>query len=134
MQLAEVRNVYDHDGPFATFYLEGRPPAADAAHQIKLRWDDLKSQLEQAGASQDVVAALEDAVIVEGITEVQNNGRVLVANASGLLLNADWDAALGAGDGAHFAEQPELGAFVRQRARSVRMLVAIADRTGATVR
>lgn len=73
-------------------------------------------------------------MIVDDITEVQNNGRVLVANAAGVLLNTDWDAAIGAGDAAHFTEEAELGAFARERARSVRMLVAIADRTGATLR
>lgn len=134
MQLAEVRNIYDQDGPFATIYLEGRAPASDAEHQVRLRWDDLRTRLEQAGAPDETVMALEDAVIVDDIAEVQSNGRVLVANASGVLLNADWDAALGAGDAAHFAQEPELGAFARERARSVRMLVAIADQTGATIR
>lgn len=134
MQLAEVRNVYDQEGPFATVYLEGRPPAADSEHQIKLRWEDLKDRLEKAGAKDATIEALEDAVLVDDITEVQNNGRVLVANSSGVLLNADWDAALGVGDAAHFTAEPALGAFARERARSVRMLVAIADRTGATVR
>ncbi|MDN6637463.1 MAG: hypothetical protein L0L05_03835, partial [Yaniella sp.] len=134
MQLAEVRNLYDQDGPFATVYLEGRAPAADAEHQVRLRWDDLRGRLEKDGAGEETVTALEKAVMVEDITEVQNNGRVLVANASGVLLNADWDAAIGAGDAAHFTQEPELGAFARERARSVRMLVAIADRTGATIR
>ncbi|MDN6151029.1 MAG: hypothetical protein L0I91_06320 [Yaniella sp.] len=134
MQLAEIRNLYDQDGPFATVYLEGRAPAADAEHQVRLRWDDLRGRLEKDGAGEETVTALEKAVIVDDITEVQNNGRVLVANASGVLLNADWDAAIGAGDAAHFTQEPELGAFARERARSVRMLVAIADRTGATIR
>lgn len=134
MQLAEVRNVYDHDGPFATVYLEGRAPTPDAEHEVRLRWDDLRTRLEEAGAADETVTALENAVIVDDITEVQNNGRVLVANASGVLLNADWDAAIGAGDAVYFAQEPELGAFTRERARSVRMLVVIADRTGATIR
>lgn len=134
MQLAELRNIYDQQGPFATVYLEARAPAEDAQHQVKLRWDDLKHRLQEAGAGDEVLDALEDVVLVDDITEVQNNGRVLVGNASGVLLNEDWDAAIGAGDEAHFTQEPELGAFVRERARSVRMIVAIADRTGAVVR
>lgn len=134
MQLHEVRSVYDAHGPFATVYLEGRSPAEDAPQQIRLRWDDLKGRLTAAGADDKIVESLEHSVIVEDIGEVQNNGRVLVANSSGVLLNEDWDAAIGAGDAAHFTQEPELGAFARERGRSVRMLVAIADRTGATVR
>lgn len=134
MQLGEVRNVYEQDGPFATVYMEARSPAEDAEQQIRLRWDDLKGRLADAGTDDEVLLALENAVIVEDIGEVQNNGRVLVANSSGVLLHEDWDAALGAGDAVHYTAQPELGPYVRERARSVRLLVAIADRTGATVR
>ena len=134
MQLSTIRTIYDADGPFATVYLEGRSPAEDAEQQVRLRWDDLRGRLAEAGAEEDVLEALDSAVIVEDITEVQTDGRVLVANSSGVLLNAPWDAALGAGDAAHFSPDAQLGAYVRERDRSARLLVAIADQTGATIR
>ena len=134
MQLSTLRSIYDSTGPFSTVYLEGRSPAEDAEQQVRLRWDDLKGRLEQAGASEAAVEALENVVIVEDITEVQTDGRVLVANDSGVLLNEPWDAALGAGDAAHVSDQPELGDYLRLRAQSVSMLVAIADQQGAVVR
>lgn len=133
MQLSEVRNIYDARGPFATVYLESRSPAEDAPQQVRLRWDDLKGDLEQAGADEQTVTALESAIIVDDIGEVQNNGRVLIANESGILLNESWDAH-DLGDAAYFTQEPQLGAFLRDRARAVRLLVAIADRTGAVIR
>lgn len=134
MQLADLRHVYDADGPFATVYLEGRSPGEDAERQIRLRWDDLRGRLSDAGADEATLTSLDSTIVVDDITEVQTDGRVLVANGSGVLLNEPWDAALGAGDAAHHTEDPELGAYVREQARSTRLLVAIADQQGAVVR
>lgn len=134
MDLQSIRHLYDATGPFVTVYLEGRSPAEDAAQQVRLRWDSLRRQLAEAGADDETLSALDAAVVVEEITEVQTDGRVLVATAAGVLLDEHWDAAVGAGDAAHFTEEPELGAYVREAARSVRLLVAIADQHGATVR
>ncbi|WP_035767954.1 hypothetical protein [Arthrobacter castelli] len=134
MKLEAIRGVYEQQGPFATVYLEGRSPSDDAGQQIRLRWDDLRGRLAEAGAEEAVLESLDDAVMVEDIAEVQTDGRILVANATGVVLNDAWDAALGAGDAAHWSAQPELGAYVREQARSVRLLVAIADQHGAVVR
>lgn len=134
MELDTLRTLYDHEGPFATVYLEGRSPAADAEKQVRLRWDDLRQQLAEAGAPEEALAAIDDAVVVEDITEVQTNGRVLVADETGVLLDDALDASLGAGDHAHWSDEPELGDYIRERERSVRMLVAVADQTGARVR
>jgi Bacterial archaeo-eukaryotic release factor family 2 len=59
---------------------------------------------------------------------------VLVANSAGIVLTEAWDAALGAGDDAHWAVLPMLGAYVREAARSVRELIVILDQHGAQVR
>lgn len=134
MRLQAVREVYEADGPLATVYMEGRSPAEDAEKQVRLRWDDLRGRLSEAGASQDVLTALDEAILDERFGEVQADGRVLVAGADGVLLNEPWDAALGAGDAAHLTGEPELGPFIREWARSVRLLVAIVDQDRAVVR
>ncbi|HLR44610.1 MAG TPA: hypothetical protein VK065_05410 [Brevibacterium sp.] len=134
MQLNEIRRVYDGQEPFVTVYLEGRSPAEDAQQQVRLRWEELRRRLSEEGASDRVLSSLDEAVLAEEPGEVQSNGRVLVADATGVVLDQAWDAALGAGDAAHLGTEPELGAFVRERARSPRLLVAIADRHGAVVR
>lgn len=134
MQLSQLRSVYDASGPFATVYLEGRSPGEDAPTQTRLRWQDLRERLVDADASTDAIAAIESALTNEEAGEIQADGRVLVATEAGLLLDADWDAALGTGDAAHWTSAPELGAYIREEARSVRLLVAIAEQQGAVVR
>ncbi|WP_255409137.1 MULTISPECIES: hypothetical protein [Kocuria] len=42
MQLAELRKIYDAEGPYATVYLETQEASEDAAKQIELRWNSLK--------------------------------------------------------------------------------------------
>ncbi|MBP2380228.1 hypothetical protein [Brachybacterium sacelli] len=132
--LNAIRTIAEAEGPFATVYLEGRSPAEDAAQQVRLRWEELRRRLTEAGAEDAHLQPLEDAILVEDIGEVMADGRVLVTGSSGLLLDAPWDAALGAGDAAHFADEAQLGPYLRERFRSVRMLVAVADQQGALVR
>lgn len=134
MELAELRRVYEQDGPFATVYLEGRSPAEDAGAQIRLRWDALRERLRADGAGDGVLEHLDAELMSERSGEEQADGRVLVATESGVVLDAPWDAALGSGDDAHWTTVPELGAYVREKARAVRELVVIADQEGAHVR
>lgn len=42
MQLAELRKIYDAEGPYATVHLETQEATEDAAEQIELRWNSLK--------------------------------------------------------------------------------------------
>ncbi|WP_193096397.1 Vms1/Ankzf1 family peptidyl-tRNA hydrolase [Brevibacterium sp. FME17] len=134
MNLENLRTVYDNQGPFATVYLEGRSPAADAEKQVRLRWDELRENLANAGAADEILRHLDGTLIVEDITEVQTDGRTVVANAAGVVLDEHWDVALGTGDAAHYGEVPELGAFVREGCRLVDMVLVIANQEGATIR
>jgi hypothetical protein len=134
MQLSRLRPVYDDQGPFATVYLESRSPAEDAPTQTRLRWQDLRKQLDDEGADTAALDAVESALVGEKAGEIQADGRVLVANRGGLILDVPWDAVLGMGDTACWTAAPELGAYVREKARSVRLLVAVAEHQGAVVR
>lgn len=134
MKLTGIRRVYDQEGPFATVYLESRAPAEDAQTQMRLRWNGLRERLEENGAEAAALDAI-DAELQSGTSrEEQADGRVLVANSSGVVLDAPWDAALGAGDDAHWGVLPELGAYARERARAVRELVVVPDQQGAHLR
>ncbi|MCF2573838.1 baeRF2 domain-containing protein [Brevibacterium sp. UCMA 11754] len=134
MNLENLRTVYDNQSPFATVYLEGRSPGADAEKQVRLRWDELRANLTDAGAADEILKHLDDTLIVEDITEVQTDGRIVVANSEGVVLDEHWDAALGTGDTAHYGEVPELGAYVREGCRLVDMVLVIANQEGATIR
>lgn len=134
MDLSRLRPVYEHDGPFATVYMEGRAPSEDAEKQVRLRWQALRERLEEAGADPRAVAAAERSVLSATAGEEQANGRVIVASGdSGVVLDESWDAALGAGDEAHWGHLPELGAYGREAARAVRALVVLTDQEGARV-
>src|SRR5699024_8762687 len=109
------------------------------AQQVELRWNDLREQLADAGAGRPTLDhlahALDPRAAGEAQTpgEVQTDGRVLVANDSGVILDEQWDAALGTGDSAQWSAAPDLGPLLREQAQAVRLLVAITDKQGATV-
>ncbi|GAA2786943.1 hypothetical protein [Saccharopolyspora taberi] len=132
MELAELRHVYEHEGPFATVYLEARTPGEDAGKQVELRWRGLSDRLREVGATDETLAAL-DKRVGERAGEEYARGRVLVAGGSSVLLDEAWDVETGDGDQVFWGELPELGAYVREAARSVSELVVIADQEGAQV-
>ena len=134
MKLDTVRGLSDAQGPFATLYLEGRAASEDAANELRLRWDAQRSSLTDDGAGEETLAAIDDALSTPDATEVQTDGRVIVAHPGGVLLDEAWDARAGTGDDSAFGDIPELSAYVRERARAVRVLLAVVDQTGAVVR
>lgn len=137
MKLDTVRSIADEQGPFATVYLEGRAPSEDAPDQLRLRWKALREHLSDNGATENALTALDDILTgsaPDKAREINADGRVLVANDSGTLLNEPWDANPGSGDSAHVSDVPELASYVRERSAAVRLLVVIADQTGAVVR
>ncbi|GAB3193011.1 baeRF2 domain-containing protein [Nesterenkonia suensis] len=136
MQLTPLKHLFDRSAPFSTVYLEARSPAEDAEHQLRLRWDELRSRLDDDGAPAASLEALDGAIIGDGteLTQVHREGRVLVADADAVLLDEPWDAALGQGDSARLDQYPALGDYVRERTRSAVLLVAVADQEGATLR
>lgn len=136
MDFTFLRPVIDQPGWFVTVYLEGRSPAEDAEQQTRLRWKGLRERLEnEQHADPAALDAVEAALFNEAAGRVHTDGRVLVATTDGLALDAPWDAALGSGDAAHWTAVPELGAYMRERARAVRLLTVVAhDQQHATIR
>ena len=90
MELDEVRSLYEGRPPFATVYLEARSPAEDSPQQVRLRWEELRRDLVAQGAGDEALEALDRAVLGEEAGEVQSSGRVLVADASAVRLDAPW--------------------------------------------
>ncbi|WP_147104843.1 hypothetical protein [Nesterenkonia populi] len=134
MQLSDVRSIFEAEGPFATVYLQAQPASPNAEQEVRLRWDSLRGELADAGAHDEALSALDSAILTENITAVQTEGRVLIANKDGLLLERDFDSTRDGGDRAVLGEPASLGDYVRQRARSVRALVAITDQEKAVLR
>lgn len=75
---------------------------------------DLRERLQSQDEADSVALDAVEAALFGGQAgEVQADGRVLVATADSV--------ALGSGDAAYWTTAPELGAYVRERARAVRL-------------
>lgn len=134
MDLTTLQHIYEQGGPYATVYLEGRSPREDAREEMRLRWKALRERLQNEGAADSALTALESALESSVPGEEQTNGRVLVANSEQVVLHAPWDAALGAGDNAVWQELPDLGPYLREHSRAVRVLLVVADQLSVQVR
>ncbi|WP_210603058.1 Vms1/Ankzf1 family peptidyl-tRNA hydrolase [Brevibacterium oceani] len=134
MNHSHLRTIYESGGPYATVYLEGRAPSADADTQLRLRWSELRDRLSESGAGEPLLESIEGIILVDEPTEVHTDGRIIVANSGGVLLDEHWDAALGEGDDAHYGDVPELGAYLRQECRQFDVVLVIAGQDGAAVR
>ena len=130
MDLSRTREIFERPGPFATVYLEAVQAGESSAKQVELRWRDLRHQLQQAGADDKTLAALDDELAGERAGSVTEVGRVLVASADGVLFDDEVEALGSAGDVATWSPLPELGRYYRMQTGSVRTLLVIADQTG----
>ncbi len=130
MDLSRTREIFERPGPFATVYLEAVQAGENSAKQVELRWRDLQNQLQQAGADDKTLAALDDELTGERAGSVTGVGRVLVASADGVLFDDEVEAVEAAGDVASWSPLPELGRYYRMQSGSVRTLLVVADQTG----
>ena len=130
MDLSRTRDIFERPGPFATVYLEAVQAGENSAKQVALRWRDLQSQLQQQGADDKTLAALDDELGGERAGSLTEVGRVLVASADGILFDDEVEAVDAAGDLAVWSPLPELGRYYRSQTGSVRVLLAVVDQTG----
>ncbi|MHC1560181.1 baeRF2 domain-containing protein [Actinomycetospora sp. C-140] len=130
MDLSRTREIFERPGPFATVYLEAVQAGENSAKQVELRWRDLQNQLQQQGADDKTIAALDDELGDDRAGSLTEVGRVLVASADGVLFDDEVEAVGAAGDVAIWSPLPELGRYYRSQSSSVRTLLAIVDQTG----
>lgn len=136
MELDTVRTLADADSPFVTVYLEGHTPSGDS-DELRLRWRNQRDRLSRDGAPPAALDALDKVLLDDSPGEllgIEADGRVLVADENGVLLDEPWEANPGTGDSAAVGDVPALASYIRERADAVRVLLAVVDRTGATVR
>lgn len=130
MDLSRTREIFERPGPFATVYLEAQQAGENSAKQVSLRWRELQSSLQQQGADDKTIAALDDELGGERSGSLTEVGRVLVASADGVLFDDEVEAVGAAGDVGTWSPLPELGRYYRSQTGSVRTLLAIVDKTG----
>lgn len=86
MNLERFRSLLTAAGPFASLYFDDSRDRADAVEQLQNRWRGMRAQLQQIGADQRVIAALEQAVL-HHTAPVGRWGRALIASGDTILVD-----------------------------------------------
>jgi len=129
MDLALLKPLYDHPGPFASVYIDTRRTDLQAPHEIELRWRDLRRQLATEGADASTLAALDSAVGSDR-GQPAPQGQALFA-AGGELLHLEELQFLPMPDRASFGRLPHVLPMLAQRVDHPPYLLVLADRVGA---
>ncbi|WP_156365295.1 hypothetical protein [Sciscionella sediminilitoris] len=124
--------MYESEGPFLTVYLAGGSPDENAAEHVWLRWRALHEQVADT-ADTDSLDAVERAVEAQQPGSIQADGRVLVGAGGQVLLDEAVDASQGGGDTVRWGPEPYLGAYVRESAKTTRILLVVADQHSADI-
>lgn len=130
MHLSGLQEAYDHEGPFASAYLEGSQPSENAETREGLRWRELAERLRSEGAQDACVRAIGDRLEDEQAGKLAAEGMAAVAARGEVVFAAPLRGPLG-GDRAHWSPLPDLGPYVRANADTRRQLTAVVDSAGA---
>lgn len=128
--MTDLSQVYTHPGPFATVYLDATRATESGAHEVALRWRALRGELEERGAEQADLAALDTAI--EEDRESGTTGLVLAA-AGGQVVFRSTLPRPPVRELAHVAPLPLLMPYFAQRGSRTRYLTVTVDRTGAEI-
>jgi len=131
MELSYLRPLFAKPGPWASVYLDATHSEQDAAHEIDLRWRALRERLVEQGAGEDVLVALEEA-IVQRPYRSGRYGLAVFANGDGPAV-AEPLPAPPAVELAAFDALPYAMPMVSQRGDEIPYVRVISDRTGADV-
>lgn len=130
MKLDALKPLLHHDGPLTTVCLDvTRGDETSGDREVRSRWNGMRRALEQAGAPDDTIAAIEETVLRP--THVAGpHGRYVVA-AEGRVLADHVLADPPARDEAFHDGAPSLAPAVAAADEAVRYLLVEVDRLGA---
>lgn len=126
-----LSDVYQHKDPFVTVYLDATRSTESGAHEVSLRWRDVRRDLQEQGVDDETLAALDEQVTADEGTPGQH-GLVLVAT-HGTVCFADRLHRPPATSHGSSAPLPHLMPYLAQRATDLPHVVVVTDRTGADV-
>lgn len=132
MDLARLRPVFEHSGPYLTVHAEVGRATEDAVAQRDARWTNVRHELEHAEADEALVSEvgrrLQENTHADGAVR-----RTLVAADDEVVLDE-----LQVGE-SHWPEVldrdalPDLAAWVATEDRAIPFVLVVADRTGADI-
>ncbi len=126
-----LAELYRHPGPFVTVYLDATRATESGAHEVDVRWRDLRGELETAGADVASLDAIAAAVADDAGTEGRH-GLVVVAAGGRALLADPLPAPPAVGSG-RVSALPHLLPYLAQRTTELPHVVVVADRAGADI-
>ncbi|GAA3440548.1 hypothetical protein [Kutzneria kofuensis] len=132
METTELRELITAPGDFASVYLDASHDTEDAEHALQLRWQEIRSGLEDQGADRATVEELEQAVLA-GAKPVGTAGRALIASAGRVLLDT-WLPVPPPTPIVRWSSLPYLLPLASQNVPPVPYVVVIMDRIGADLR
>ncbi|MHC9296004.1 hypothetical protein ACRCUN_26375 [Mycobacterium sp. LTG2003] len=118
-------------GPYGSIYFDDSHDTEDAAAQIDLKWRGMREELARQGAGAELIDRLAEALTARPAA-VGRGGRVVVANADGVLI----DEQVSRADGAPVVRVSELPYILPVLAHGVEQpsyLVAVVDHAGADI-
>jgi hypothetical protein len=131
MDLTYLRPLFASPGPWASVYLDATRSEQNAEHQIDLRWQALREQLEAQGAPPATVVAL-DAAVGSTPHRPGRYGLALFATGGDVVL-AEPMSAPPAVEQAVYGPLPHAMPLVAQRGAEIAYVRVESDRTGAEV-
>ncbi|WP_233575947.1 baeRF2 domain-containing protein [Saccharopolyspora rhizosphaerae] len=131
--MGPLQHVYQRPGPFVTAYLDTSGDAEDAAKAIELRWRAVREGLQEQGADDADLTAIEEHVR-EHRAQTGQRGQVLVAEGGEVVLQDELPAPptdLPAEEQAYVGPLPHLMPYLRRCMTKVPFLIADVEHTGA---
>ena len=126
-----LSDIYTHAGPFVTVYLDATRSTESGAHEVALRWRDVRRDLHEQGADEATLSAL-DADVDADVGVPGPHGRVLIGAGGAVCFADQLHHRLATSHGA-LAPLPHLMPYLAQRATDLPHVVVVTDRTGADV-
>jgi Bacterial archaeo-eukaryotic release factor family 2 len=123
----ELAEVAQAEGPFATVYLSTEGDVEQAAQRSEVRWRTLRGELAEAGAPEEVLAAVDP--VVPGAHQ-EGPGLGVVAAGAGTL-HVEHGPTPPLRDAARWAGLPSLLPILRWRQSHPAHVLVLADRLGA---
>ncbi len=125
----DLRAIVERPGPFASVVLATEGAVENAAQTNERRWKALRQDLEDAGAPEAVLDAI-DGIVPDA--HLAGDGLVVVASQSGVALVEHLDDTPSA-ERASWSTVPDLVPVLEARQHRVPHIVVLADRGGADV-
>lgn len=126
---SDLSEVFAHEGPLLTVYLETEP-VANAAQLSQQKWEALRRELEETGATTEVLDAVEGLV---PDAHTRGRGLSVVVAAGGQLLHHGNHPDPPHRDLGRWAQLPSLLPVVEWRQSRPPHIIVLTDRTGADI-